>query len=123
MMYNIIKKMYKIIFYKTLRGEELALSFIDSLQDNVKGKTLRWLKRLEELGPDLHRPFADVLTGKIRELRISHGHNEIRLLFFFYDKYIVVTNGFMKKSDKVPVSEIEKAINYMNDFLLRIGGK
>lgn len=121
-MYNVNKKMYTVIFYKTLRGEELALSFINRLQDNVRGKTFRWLKRLEELGPDLHRPFADVVRGKIRELCISHGRLEVRLLYFFYEKYAVITTGFLKKTDKIPESEIQKAINYMNDFLIRIGG-
>ncbi|MDU2504005.1 MAG: type II toxin-antitoxin system RelE/ParE family toxin [Peptoniphilus sp.] len=33
-----------------------------------------------------------------------------------FDKRIVLTNGFVKKSNKTPRSEIELAIKYKKDF-------
>ena len=113
--------MYAIIFYKTLRGEEPARLFIDELHNNVKAKVDRWLKKLEEHGPGLPRPFSDVLRDKIRELRVSHGRLEVRLLFFFCRKYIILTHGFLKKTEQTPAAEIERAVRYMNDFLFRTG--
>ena len=37
--------------------------------------------RLAELGPNLHRPHADIVRGKIRELRCGIGTFEQRLFF------------------------------------------
>ena len=114
--------MYKVIYYENKRGESPAEEFICSFPIKVRAKILKWLELLEENGPNLPRPYADILRDKIRELRISHGALEIRLLYFFWrDKIIVVTSGLLKKTRNVPESEIEKAITYMNDFIKRGG--
>jgi len=38
-------------------------------------------------------------------------------LYFFYGKTIVITHGFVKKTDAVPVNEIELAERYMDEFI------
>ena len=43
----------------------------------------------------LQRPYADVLEEPIRDLRISFGTLEMRLLYFILGKSIVVTHGFL----------------------------
>jgi phage-related protein len=114
--------MYQVIYYSNKRGDSPVEAFICSLQLKVRAKVLKWLELLEEQGSNLPRPYADMLRDKIRELRISHGKLEIRLLYFFWkDKIIVVTNGFFKKDKQTDNSEINKAINYMNDFMVREG--
>ena len=72
---------------------------------------------LKEKGPNLHRPYADVLEGPIRELRVVFGRLEMRFLYFIDDKSIVLTNGFMKKTPKVPREEIDLANRYRSDWL------
>jgi len=64
----------------------------------------------------LPRPYADTVRGKIRELRVIFASIQYRLLYFFSGKYIVVTHGFIKKTDEVPANELEKAVNIMRDF-------
>ena len=56
------------------------------------------------------------MSGKIRELRIVFGSNQYRLLYFFFGKIIVITHGFIKKTDAVPVNEIKTAERYMEEF-------
>lgn len=56
------------------------------------------------------------LQKDIWELRVRFGSNQIRLLAFWDksdDKHTLVlaTHGFIKKVDKVPLKEIERAIN------------
>jgi len=75
------------------------------------------MELLEERGPDLPRPFADTVRGKIRELRVSFQHHEYRFLYFFFGRIIVMTHGFLKKSDKVPAGEINRAQKCMDNFL------
>ena len=74
---------------------------------------------LEKDGPDLPRPYADVLRGKIRELRVGYGSLKIRFLYFFEGKSIVLVSGFLKKTSAVPVEEIDRAERRMTDWLNR----
>jgi len=74
---------------------------------------------LEEKGPDLPRPYADILRGKIRELRVSFGHHECRLLYFIHEQSIVITNGFLKKTQKVSPDAIDRAERCRTDWLSR----
>ncbi len=114
--------MYEVIFYATEKGECPTDDFLDTLQRKVRAKVEKWIEQLERHGPDLPRPYADVVHGKIRELRISFGPNKYRLLYFFYGKKIMTTHGFMKKTPALPVQEIERAERAMHDFLQRHKG-
>jgi phage-related protein len=111
--------MYEVLFYETNKGNCYTDEFLDTLQPKVQGKVEKWIEKLEEYGPDLPRPYADIVRGKIRELRIVFGSNHYRFLYFFLNKNIVITHGFVKKSDKVPISEIIRAERIMDDFFKR----
>ena len=111
---------YSVIYYESKKGVCSTKDFLDSLPIKAQAKSLKWFEKLEEYGPDLPRPFADVLERKIRELRVIFASNNCRYLYFFHKKYAVITHGFLKKSDKVPVKEIDKAVKFMNDFNLQI---
>ncbi|MFC1675235.1 type II toxin-antitoxin system RelE/ParE family toxin [Candidatus Omnitrophota bacterium] len=110
------KSGYKVIFYESAAGRCPAEEFLESLPIKTRAKVAKWLEKLEEFGPDLPRPYADTLRDKIRELRVVFASQHYRFLYFFYQKYIVVTHGFVKKASEVPESEIEKARNIMLDF-------
>jgi len=114
------KAEYKVLFYETEIGGRPTREFLNSLPLKVRAKISKWIEKLEEYGPDLPRPYADIVRGKIRELRVIFASTQYRLLYFFYGKYIVITHGFIKKTDKVPDIELEKAQNLMRDFELRI---
>lgn len=45
------------------------------------------------------------------------------LCFFTKGNKIIITNGFVKKSDKLPESEKEKALKYMKDYNDRVAKK
>jgi phage-related protein len=50
-------------------------------------------------------------------LRIEYNSNIYRIFFVFdEDKIVVLFNGFQKKSQKTPLSEIEKAIKIKNEY-------
>ena len=113
-------KNYEVCFYETARGDCPADDFIGHLNFKTKVKLEKWLAKLEELGPDLPRPYADVVRGKIRELRLIFASNQYRLFYFFRDKKIIVTHGFMKKTDKIPKEEILRAERIRFDFEERL---
>ncbi len=115
-------RLYEVIFYETSSGSCPVDGFLDLLQPKVRAKVEKWIEKLEQHGPNLPRPYADIIIGKIRELRIVFGSNHYRLLYFFFGKIIVLTHGFIKKTDKVPTQEIQRAENYMTDFFNRYQG-
>lgn len=71
---------YEIIFYEAADGECPAEDFLGELSPKVRGKVAKWLDLLEREGPDLPRPYADMIRGKIRELRVSFGGLHHRFL-------------------------------------------
>ncbi|WP_230469638.1 type II toxin-antitoxin system RelE/ParE family toxin [Gardnerella vaginalis] len=65
------------------------------------------LHRLEMLGSDAREQLSKHVGNHIFELRTILGSNIVRILYFFdADKIIVATNGFVKKQQKTPHSEI-----------------
>lgn len=89
------------------------------MQIKIRAKVAKWIDKLKKEGPNLPRPYADIVRGKIRELRVSFGSNECRFLYFFFSKRIIITHGFLKKTDKIPEREIERAQRMMQHFLQR----
>ena len=109
--------MYEVEFYKDGKERCFTLEFLNKLQTKIRAKVVKWIEKLEKEGPNLPRPYADIVRGNIRELRVSFGSNEYRFLYFFFGKRIIITHGFLKKADRVPEGEIERAKRIMQDFL------
>ena len=89
----------------------------------MKAKVLWTITLLEEYGTKLRLPYSEYLEDDIFELRIKQSSDITRVLYFFYkDKRIILTNGFVKKSQKTPPGELKLAKDRRENFLKR-GGK
>ncbi|MFA6376532.1 MAG: type II toxin-antitoxin system RelE/ParE family toxin [Candidatus Paceibacterota bacterium] len=89
--------------------DDLVEEFINYLEKPAIAKVLRVIDLLENFGHGLGMPHSKKITAAIYELRIR-GRHEIRFLYCFQGKNIVLLHGFVKKSDKIPKKEIEVAI-------------
>lgn len=118
-MLNMQANDYQIIFYTDEKGRSPTDEFLDSLEVKVQAKVEKWIEKLEQYGPNLPRPYADKVKGKIRELVIDFARNHYRFLYFFHGKVIVITHGFLKKSKRIPEGEIQRAECLRRDFLQR----
>ena len=91
-------------------------SFIKTLNDDVRRKldyVLDMLKTVKWLNSKFVKPIRD----GIFELRIEWEGNIYRVFFIFDEGNIVVLfNGFHKKNQKIPTSEIEKAITIKKEY-------
>ncbi len=115
-----MKKKWDVIYYESESGECPVKEFIGEKTVNNQQKIASIISYLQEQGVNLPRPYADYLRDGIYELRVKLSGDETRTLYFFcFENYIILTHTFSKKSDKVPVSEIKKALKYKEDFLSR----
>jgi phage-related protein len=94
--------------------------YIDNLSLRERAKAMAFIGLLEDRGPGLIRPYADLLEDGIHELRIKLTGTQTRILYFFcYQDIIVLTNAFDKHTKKVPIGKIELAKESRTDFLAR----
>jgi phage-related protein len=104
-------------FFQTRFLEE-AKQFIAQLDAKAVKKLFYNIDLAEQTNdPRLFKKLRD----EIWEIRLRHGNNQIRLLAF-WDKrdhqniLVIATHGFIKKVDKVPDNEIERAKNIRNKY-------
>jgi len=93
--------------------------FLQSLDNKAREKILFNLWKVKRsLDPELFKKLSD----QIWEFRTKYQKKQFRLLAF-WDKrdnkntLVICTHGFIKKTQKVPRKEIEKATKIMNEFL------
>ena len=80
------------------------------LDVKMRAKLVGLLQILQEKGNLLREPYSKHLDNGIFEIRGKVGTNITRVLYFFYyDNKIILTNGFVKKTNKTPVNEIKLA--------------
>ena len=106
-----------IDFYVTESGKCPVEEFIGSLEPKMQAKVLRTIDLLEANGTDLREPYSKSVGGGIFELRIKQGSDISRVLYFFFaGNMAILTNGFMKKSQRTPPGEKELAKKYRDDY-------
>lgn len=109
--------MIEIEFYDTEDGRCPLQEYLDSLEPKLLAKTLRTIDLLENNGSRLRGPYSEPLGNGIFELRTKQGSDITRVLYFFFvGNKAVLTNGFTKKTQKTPKSEIELAEKYKADY-------
>lgn len=115
--------MYKIYFYRDEKGREPVKEYIDSLavKDNknnrIKLNKIRdYIKLLRLQGLSLREPFVKHIDGDIWEIRPMRDR-----VFFavWHDDGFVLLHHFMKKTQKTPKNEIEKAKRNLQDLIER----
>ena len=111
-------------FYQNSKGREPVADFIDSLSIDAQAKILRLIDLLARYGVLLKEPYTKQIRGKLREMSIIDKTGNVRILYFTYTgKRFVLLHGFIKKTGKTPVTEVDLAEKRMNDFIVQHGGK
>ena len=112
--------MFDVEFYRLPNGKAPVEEFLDSLNVKMRNKALNSLVLLEEFGNTLREPHSKPIGDGIFELRIKFASDITRIFYFFYvGNKIVLTNGFIKKTQKTPPAEIEIAKKYKEDYEAR----
>lgn len=112
--------MFEVDFYEDEKGRSPVLDFISSLDAKMKAKVFGRIELLEKNGPLLGMPFARHLDDGIFELRTVQGSNITRILYFFVvEERVVLTHGFVKKTQKTPARELDRARRLREDWRTR----
>lgn len=115
------QKKWHILFCDETEQACPVTEFLNDCQPVHQVKVLRMLSLLEDQGPILPRPYADILHDGIHELRISLAKNRVRMLYFFcYGQFIVLYHVFFKTTQRVPDKYIDQVIKYRTDFLSKM---
>ncbi|HIQ67814.1 MAG TPA: type II toxin-antitoxin system RelE/ParE family toxin [Candidatus Faecousia excrementigallinarum] len=111
---------FEVLFYEKEDGSEPAREFILSLDTKMRAKVLRTVQLLANNGTQLREPYSKALDDGIFELRTKVGSDISRVLYFFVvGRRVILTNGFIKKTQKTPQEEIKRAKLYRADYLSR----
>lgn len=113
--------MRTVIFYQTPSGRAPALEFLNALGPKQRKKIALVLESVER-EPRVSIKYMKKLAGTdgLWELRAAYGGDAFRLLGFFDGPMlVVVVSGFMKKTERTPVPEIELAEQRRRDYLRR----
>lgn len=112
---------FEVTFYAKQDGSIPLREFINGMNAQLHARTLRMIELLRERGNELREPYTKPLSDGIFELRIQSGNNAARICYFFMvGRNIIMTNGFIKKTQKTPQSEIDKAKQFRADYLSRL---
>lgn len=113
-------KEFEVVLFHKDNGESPVEEFIDTLEPKMQAKVLRTMELLKRNGLELREPYTKSLGRGIFELRVKHGTDISRVLYFFMEgQRIIFTNGFIKKTDKTPKQEIELARKYRKEYKKR----
>ena len=114
------KSLFDVEYYEKEDGTFPAEEFILSLDSKMQAKMFRELDLLETFGNQLREPHSKPLGDGIYEIRAKVASDITRVLYFFVvNKKIILTNGFVKKTQKTSDSEITLAKKYRKDYLER----
>lgn len=103
-----------VIYY-----EDYYLNFFNTQKEEVR-KKLNWTLQLISIQERIPEKFFKHITGSdaLFEIRVEVGSDIFRV-FSFFDKgnLVVLVNGFQKKTQKTPKSEIKMAEKLKKEYL------
>ncbi|MFZ3064221.1 MAG: type II toxin-antitoxin system RelE/ParE family toxin [Nitrospirota bacterium] len=99
--------------FAKIDGKVPMIEFLDSLSIKERAKIFACIEKLVELKNSGIQPKENLskhIEDGIFELRVSF-ENRISRNFYFYESgmQIIFTHGFIKKEQKTPKNEIERA--------------
>ena len=107
--------------FAELEGKNEIIDFLNALNKEDRAKIFAYIFKLIEildLGIFPKKSLSKYIKEGIYELRIPLKNRIVRLFYFVKSgKIIIFTNGFIKKTDKIPKSEIDRAIRIKETFL------
>jgi phage-related protein len=101
------------------------LDFYKVQPDNVQSK-IEWTLKLIRITRQVPEKYFRHIEGTkgLYEIRVEVGNNIYRIFSFFdHGNLVVLGNAFVKKTQRTPKPEIEKALKIMEEYNNEKAGK
>ena len=110
-------KEFTVEWYFNSDNKSISLDYLESLNEKEQIKLFRLIKLIGSVGvihdkTKFRNEGDKIYTFKPQPYRF--------LCFFFEGKKIIITNGFHKKTEKLPENEKEKALRSKVDYEARV---
>lgn len=110
----------EVVFFQEENGAVPLVEWLDQLQAQATKKCLVGFLRLSEFGHELRRPSSAHLGSGIFELRMKVRSMNLRILYFFSGRTVVVaSHGFVKQRSGVPDQDLRRALSNRQKFEAR----
>ena len=111
-----MNKKITVVFYRTEAGNEPVREWLLGLEKDDK-QTIGVDIKTVEYGWPIGMPVSRSLGKGLYEVRSHISHRRIaRVIFTIADGYMVLLNGFIKKTQKTPKEEISLALKRMKEI-------
>lgn len=108
---------FTIEWYFDQKGKSVSLEYLESLTEQEQVKLFQLIKLIGDRGAIVNKTKFRNEGDKIYAFK-PQPHRF--LCFFFEGSKIIVTNGFHKKSDKLPPNEKDRALKIKQDYEIRV---
>ncbi|MFI4937411.1 MAG: type II toxin-antitoxin system RelE/ParE family toxin [Candidatus Berkiellales bacterium] len=108
---------FTIEWYYNKNQKSDALEYYQSLDEDEREAVMTLFRTMADIGEIQNKTKFRNEGDKIYAFKTNQ---ERFLSFFYYDKRIIVVNGFRKKSQKLPQNEKSKALKRQADYLERV---
>jgi len=106
-----------IVIYQDKDGSVPLVKWLKKQPRKVQDKCITMIDMLAAEGYELRRPYADYLDKGIYELKPIVKRVQYRILYCFVGENIVLLTNGLIKTDKIPATEIKKAMAYRDKFV------
>ena len=112
---------WEIEYYQKETGEIPVEDFLLTLNPKLRAKAYSDIMLLKRLGICIRAPYSAPIKGDkykgLYELRIKFSSDITRIFYFIFNKNIfVLLHGFVKKANKPPDRELDRALSYKLDY-------
>jgi len=107
----------EIQFYRTEKGRCPVEELLEDLDDRTLAKIVAIFKLIETQDRVPSQYFKKLVGCNLWEIRVGIAGMAYRFLGFWDEgALIILTHGFVKKTQKTPGKEIQKALEYKADW-------
>jgi phage-related protein len=104
----------QVFFYSTQSGREPVRDWLISLSKAEKKLIGEDIKTVQ-FGWPIGMPVVEKLDRDLWEVRTTLRNKIARVLFTVHEGQIVLLHGFIKKTQKTPIEDLERALDRMKE--------
>ena len=111
---------YDVEYYELASQRCPFSDYLDGLSEKAQAAILYEVQMLADYGPELRAPHSKPVGKGLFEIRAKSGDGALRAFYFFLKgNRIVITNGYVKKTQKMDKIEYKLALGYKADYMDR----